>query len=127
MSNFCTHCGVQNPDEAKFCKSCGKELSEAVSKNSDNFVNNRSNYVIARTSGKAIASLILSVLWLYGIGSIIAIILGHMARSDIKKSDGKLTGNGLALAGLIISYSLIVVVFLGILAAIVIPKLAAIH
>lgn len=42
------------------------------------------------------------VLW--GIGAIAAIILGHMAKNEIKKSAGMLKGNGMATAGLILGY-----------------------
>ncbi len=38
------------------------------------------------------------------IGSLAAIILGHIAKSEIKKSNGTLTGNGLATAGLVLGY-----------------------
>ena len=38
------------------------------------------------------------------LGSIVAIITGHMAQSEIKKSGGMLTGKGMAIAGLIMGY-----------------------
>ena len=38
------------------------------------------------------------------IGSIVAIITGHMAKSEIKKGGGMVTGNGMATAGLIMGY-----------------------
>ena len=38
------------------------------------------------------------------LGSIAAIITGHMAKSEIKKSAGMVTGNGMATAGLILGY-----------------------
>ncbi len=81
----------------------------------------------ARTSGLAIASLVTSILlfWFYGIGSILGIIFGHIARAEIKKSNGTLTGDGLALTGLIIGYVTLGLVLVGILAAVAIPKLAA--
>ena len=60
--------------------------------------------MVTKTSGKAIASLILSIIWLYGIGSLVAIFLGHSARTDIRNSNGNTTGDGLALAGLVIGY-----------------------
>jgi hypothetical protein len=65
------------------------------------------------------------LLWLYGIGSILAIIFGHIARSEIKKSNGKLTGDGLALAGLILGYLFFILIVVGVLAAVAIPKLVA--
>ncbi len=39
-----------------------------------------------------------------GIGAIAAVILGHMGKSEIKKSAGMLKGNGMATAGLILGY-----------------------
>lgn len=60
-----------------------------------------------RTSTMAIISLIGGVTgWtiLPFLGSIAAIIFGHIAKSEIKKSGGMLAGNGLATAGLIMGY-----------------------
>ena len=56
---------------------------------------------VERTSGLAIGSLLSNLGCC--VGSIVAIILGHMALSAIKK-DPTLKGHGLALAGLIIGY-----------------------
>src|SRR5215813_13111757 len=52
------------------------------------------------TSGWAIASLICAILGV----SILAIIFGYVGRNEIKNSGGRLTGDGLALAGLIIGW-----------------------
>ena len=41
---------------------------------------------------------------LWGIGAIVAIILGHLAKNEIKNSNGMLKGNGMATAGLILGY-----------------------
>ncbi len=60
-----------------------------------------------RTEPLAIISLVLAILsWIICIliGSIPAIICGHMARSKIRRSNGALTGMNFALAGLIIAY-----------------------
>jgi hypothetical protein len=54
------------------------------------------------TSGKAIASLVLSLVWIGGLGSLLAVIFGFSARGDIRQSRGRLGGDGLAIAGLII-------------------------
>jgi hypothetical protein len=37
-------------------------------------------------------------------GSIAAVVLGHMAKRQIAASDGRQTGDGLATAGLVIGY-----------------------
>lgn len=60
--------------------------------------------IAARTNGLAIASLVLGLLWLYGVGSILAMIFGHVAMSQIDGSRGGQTGRGMALAGAILGY-----------------------
>jgi hypothetical protein len=60
-----------------------------------------------RTSTMAIISLIGGITgWtiLPFLGSIVAVITGHMAQSEIKKSGGMITGKGMATAGLIMGY-----------------------
>ena len=70
------------------------------------------------TSPLAIVSIVFGILGLFIFGSLIAIICGHIARSQIRDSNGELGGDGLALAGLITGYLgialtvLFVVVFL---------------
>lgn len=55
------------------------------------------------TNGLAIASLVLSLLGLFcGIGSIVGIILGFVARSQIQRTGQG--GSGMALAGIIIGF-----------------------
>lgn len=57
-----------------------------------------------RTNGYAIASLVLGILWIYWIGSILALILGYMARNEIDSSGGGQTGRGLATAGIVLGW-----------------------
>jgi len=79
------------------------------------------------TSGKATASLICGIvayIILPFFAAIPAIILGHLALSDIKKRTGQLKGNGLAIAGMVMGYSQIVLFpVILIIAAIAIPNL----
>lgn len=82
----------------------------------------------AKTSAQAIWSLVLGILSFLCFGlfaGIPAVICGHAARSNIRKSQGALTGGGMALAGLILGYVGIVVTTLGILAAIAVPNFIA--
>ena len=82
----------------------------------------------AKTSAQAIWSLILGILSFLCFGlftGIPAVICGHLARSNIRKSQGALTGSGMALAGLILGYIGIVVTTIGIVAAIAIPNFIA--
>jgi uncharacterized membrane protein len=56
----------------------------------------------AETSGLAIASLFLGIIWLFGLGSILAIVLGYLGMKEIRESQGKRSGWAIALAGLIV-------------------------
>lgn len=66
----------------------------------------RRSFQQASTSGLAITSLVLGILGFLsgGLLGIPAVICGHISRSQIKKSNGRLAGEGLALAGLITGY-----------------------
>lgn len=55
-----------------------------------------------QTSGLAVASLVLGVVWLCGLGSLLAVIFGGVSLSQISKSRGTLEGKGMAVAGLVL-------------------------
>ena len=78
---------------------------------------------VPKNCGLAIWSLVLGILGLtcfYILTAIPAVICGHLALSRIKRSTGALTGNGLAIGGLVTGYVGIAMSLL------VIPMLAAI-
>jgi hypothetical protein len=52
----------------------------------------------------AIASLVLGVLWIYWIGSILALIFGYLAKKEIRDSPQQMEGNGLATAGIVLGW-----------------------
>jgi len=56
------------------------------------------------TSGKAIFSLVCGVLFFVLLFSIPAVIFGHLALYDIRRSRGRLKGRGLAITGIILGY-----------------------
>ena len=79
--------------------------------------------IVQETSGKAVASLILGIINVFPL-CIVAIVLGHISLSEIRKSAGRLKGEGLAIAGLVLGYlGLVVIPFILIIAAIAIPNL----
>jgi Domain of unknown function (DUF4190) len=57
-----------------------------------------------RTNGLAIASLVLGILWLYWVGSILALVFGYVAQRQIDRSQGVEGGGGLALAGIVLGW-----------------------
>ena len=79
------------------------------------------------TDSKAILSLILGILavfplWL--LAGIPAIVLGHLSKSSIRQSMGRLKGDGMATAGLVMGYfSVAAIPIVMIIAAIAIPNL----
>jgi prepilin-type processing-associated H-X9-DG protein len=78
----------------------------------------------AKTSGLAISSLVLGLLGLFtcGITSLVGVVLGIVALVKIEKSKGQLGGRGMALAGLILSGLMLLV--LPFMAAMALPAFA---
>ena len=70
-----------------------------------------------KTNGFAIASMILGIVWIYWIGSILALVFGYIAKSQIDKSGGRETGRGMAIAGIVLGWIgvtvLVVIIILG--------------
>jgi hypothetical protein len=56
------------------------------------------------TNGKATASLVLGIVFLCGIGSILALVFGHQAKNEIQASNGTQGGEGMATAGIILGW-----------------------
>lgn len=75
------------------------------------------HYNSGRTSGLAIASLVLGIVWVYWIGSILAVIFGHVALGQMK-TDPSLRGRGMAIAGLVLGYIGVAIIALIVLVAI---------
>ena len=140
---FCAQCGAPNDDQAQFCVKCGTMVQAAPAAGSGQPAPavvtpsgwpappaNISSYAVpgqpytgpTQTSGKAIASLVCGVFFLFFPSAIAAIILGHVSHSDIRKSGGRLTGHGLGLAGLVLGYAGVALIPF-IIAAIAIPNL----
>ena len=81
--------------------------------------------VAPKTSGLAVTSLVLGILGMFtcGLTALFGLILGIIAMVKVKNSGGKLSGNGLALAGVIVS--IVFLFMLPIFAAMLLPALAA--
>jgi uncharacterized paraquat-inducible protein A len=89
----CPSCDEELQDSAAFCRNCGAEMAAVAAAP-----------VVAKTSGKAVASLILGFFAFMFPVAVVAIILGHMSRAEIHHSGGRLKGRGIGLAGLIMGY-----------------------
>ena len=70
------------------------------------------------TNGMAVASMVLGILWIYWIGSILALVFGYIARSQIQqRGEG---GSGMAVAGIVLGW-----VGIGIFALVVLSAVAS--
>ncbi|HTV57813.1 MAG TPA: DUF4190 domain-containing protein [Verrucomicrobiae bacterium] len=111
---FCSNCGAINEGREAYCAKCGQALAIAPAAGPGE----------GATSGKAVASLICGILFFIFPSAVAAVILGHISHSEIRKSAGRLKGEGLAVAGLVLGYMGILIIPLTlIVAAIAIPNL----
>ena len=102
MSSFCLGCGTTISESERFCSNCGRDSSlPAATPLPDP---SASFGFPPETSGKAIFSLICGIFFLFPPSAIVAVIFGHLSRSEIRRSAGKLAGKGMALAGVILGY-----------------------
>jgi len=109
----CPYCAESILDDAVQCPSCQSNLSSPP-------------LVVVPTSGKALASLVLGILGGFWITAILALIFGYQARTEIRQSQGRLAGDELARAGIILGwvYAPFLAIFpILIIAAIAIPNL----
>lgn len=127
---FCPSCGTNNPDSSKFCIKCGNLFSRAPIPAMAPIPGNPSAAAPPpftgnpTTSGKAIASLICGIFVFFFPVSIAAVILGHMSLSEIRKSAGRIGGQGIAITGLVLGYlGVLMIPMILIIAAIAIPNL----
>jgi type IV pilus assembly protein PilA len=122
MAQFCAACGNSLTAEDKFCRVCGRATSGgSVTTPAVGAATPAAN---AETSSKAILSLVCGLLFFIPFLFIAAIVLGHLALSEIRKSAGRLKGEGIAIAGLVLGYIEIAgIPLILIVAAIAIPNL----
>src|SRR5713226_4461437 len=107
---YCPQCQQESSDEAAFCQKCGASLSAPAGQ--------------PEKSGLAIASLICGIFFFVLPSALLAVVFGHLSRSDIRRSGGRKTGGGMATAGLVLGYAGVMVIPLVlIIAAIAIPNL----
>jgi hypothetical protein len=106
----------------RFCRVCGKEIAAPAA------ITPAAEMPAVggppETSGKAIVSLVCGLFFFAFPLSVLAIIFGHLSLSEIRKSAGRLKGEGVAIAGLVLGYLGVAgIPVILIIAAIAIPNL----
>jgi len=116
----CPNCQGNLADYVPACPYCGVILATPAGAGAQQAWNGRQ-----QSSVKATASMVCGILFfLWPFTAIAAVVLGHLALSEIKRSAGRLAGHGMAMAGLILGYiGVAFVPFILIIAAIAIPNI----
>ena len=142
VAAFCPTCGKPRQGDETACGNCGASLvlSAATPTSSPSPPQAAAPYLPPpayqqpvppavqmvvpaqpRTNGFAIASLVLGIVWIYWIGSILALVFGYVAKGQIAKSNGWQTGGGMATAGIVLGWIgvgvLVLVIIVGVLSA----------
>ena len=123
---FCAACGNSLAEGERFCRVCGRDSTSGAppTQATGTQATPAAPVIPAKTSGKAITSLLCGLLFFIPFLFIVAIVFGHLALSEIKRSAGRLKGEGLAIAGLVLGYGWVIFIpIILIIAAIAIPNL----
>ena len=121
MASLCAACGNSLTEGDQFCRVCGRAAGGAVLPAPGTAA---PLPTAPTTSGKAVTSLVCGLLFFIPLAFVAAIVFGHMALSEIKRSAGRLKGEGFAIAGLVLGYGWILMIpVVLIIAAIAIPNL----
>jgi len=145
---FCFKCGAAIADDSKSCSGCGTPapvMAGVAAPPLPAQGNAPGTYALpagavpqfvlapAQTDDKAVISLVLGVLSLISfsiLAGIPAIILGKTSRENIRASSGRLTGEGMATAGIVmgwVSVGLVGVVLLIVLLVVIFAAAAGSH
>jgi hypothetical protein len=95
VQKVCPLCAEHIQQLALVCKHCGYDYTSHSIGGAG---------AVTTTNGLAVASMVLGILWIWWIGSILAVIFGFVALNQIRNSDGSQTGRGMAIAGLVLGF-----------------------
>ena len=99
----CPYCSSQIPEAASKCQFCERWLDPAL----DGTLNADSPPLLLpprHCSGLALGSLVCGLLWIAGIGSMAAVILGYLGLRQVRRDPLRIRGKGMAIAGIVLGW-----------------------
>lgn len=104
---YCSKCGREMPLQSSFCSNCGTQVNSISPTTQFQFQPTPNVYSPPpRTAGIAIAAFIVALFF-----SPIGLILGYVARKEIRASNGNLGGSGLATTAIVLGWISVAVFF----------------
>ncbi len=108
---LCSRCGNELAASSQFCPNCGQAIPQGGSQAALSGAAPApaiAGQGAPHTDPKAITSMVLGMLSISILLSVFAgipaVILGHLSKASIRRSNGRLKGEGMATAGLIMGY-----------------------
>ena len=102
VNRQCQRCGWPTPAADPLCRNCGADARAGVG--GPPGLRQHAPVAAPSTNGMAVASLVLGILWIYWIGSVLALIFGYIARQQIDQHQGMQGGRGMATAGIVLGW-----------------------
>jgi len=121
----CTRCGALITPGSKSCPACGTAVPQervataaavAPAPSADGAMRGYEppaspldgpapvSPAVQKTNGFAVVSLSMGIIWYFWIGSILALIFGYIAKSQIDALQGQQKGRGFAIAGIVLGW-----------------------
>ena len=100
VNRQCQQCGWPTPAADPVCRNCGIDARAGGSPGMRSYT----PVAAPSTNGMAVASLVLGILWIYWIGSVLALIFGYIARQQIDRHQGMQGGRCMATAGIVLGW-----------------------